>query len=114
MLGTRTIVLLGLLIGVVLELGIGAWTGRREAWDSEQYWIVGLPIAAALAIVIGFLARGRSWVWAFTIVPGQVATMMLRSGEIGNLWPLAVMLSGILGAPFVVLSFIGSRLRAKG
>ena len=37
--------------------------------------------------------------------------MMLRSGEIGGLWPLTLVLSSILSAPFVAAAFIGSRLR---
>jgi hypothetical protein len=37
--------------------------------------------------------------------------MMVRSGELGGLWPLAFALSTILSAPFVVAAFLGSRLR---
>jgi hypothetical protein len=45
------------------------------------------------------------------IVPAQVTTMMVRSGELGSLWPLAVALSAVLSAPFVAAAFAASRWR---
>ena len=39
--------------------------------------------------------------------------MMIRSGEMGPLWPLAVILAGILSAPFVAAAFVGSRFRPR-
>ena len=85
MLGTRTVVLLSVLTGIALELGVHALSGRREAWDSTEFWIM--------------------------VAPSQVMTMMVRSGELGGLWPLTLILSSILSAPFVVASFAGSRLQ---
>jgi hypothetical protein len=64
-----------------------------------------------VSIVIGFLSRSRDWIWTFVIVPSQVTTMIVRSGEIGGLWPLAMMLSSVLGVPFVIAAFVGSRFR---
>ena len=75
-------------------------------------WTTGLPIAGLLSVAIGFLSRGHDWLWAFAIAPTQVLTMMARSGEAG-LWPLALILSGILGLPFVAGSFVGSRIRPR-
>ena len=37
--------------------------------------------------------------------------MMVRSGEVSGLLPLAVVLSVILSVPFVLLAFIASRVR---
>jgi len=46
------------------------------------------------------------------IVPSQVMTMIVRSGDLGfGLWPLTVALSTFLSAPFVAAAFVGSRLR---
>ncbi len=111
MLSTRTTVLLAVSIGVALELGVQAVGARREAWDSPVFWTVGLPLAGVASAAIGVLSRGRDWLWTVLVAPSQVATMMLRSGEIGGLWPLAVVLSAILSAPFVVAAFVGSFLR---
>jgi hypothetical protein len=111
MVGRRLIILLGIVTGVALELGIHALSRRREAWDSPQFWTIGLPLAGLAALAIGYLARDRDWTWAAVIVPSQVMTMMVRSGELGGLWPLTVALSTILSAPFVLAAFVGSRLR---
>ena len=108
---TRTVVLLSVAIGVVPELGIEAIGGRREAWDSPLYWTMGLPVAAIAAATLGYLSHRSAWVGTLAIVPAQVMAMMVRSGEIGGLWPLAIVLSSILSGPFLVISFVASRFR---
>src|SRR3954470_17219647 len=105
MLTKRTVLFLAILTGISLELGIHALSGRREAWDSGEYWTIGLPAAVAISVALGVLSRGGDWVWTFTIVPSQVMTMMVTNGEVGNLWPLTLVLSSILSAPFVGASF---------
>ena len=111
MLKTRLVVCLVIATGVALELGIHALSGRREAWDSPLYWILGLPAAGIASVVIGFLSQRADWLWAAAIIPSQVMTMMVRSGEISGLWPLMLVLSSMLSTPFVVASFVGSRFR---
>jgi hypothetical protein len=107
----RTVLILAAVgTGVALELGVHMAGGRREAWDSPIYWTVGLPLAAVVSAVIGYSASGRDWLSTALIVPSQVFTMMVRSGELGGLWPLAVALSAILSAPFVAAAFVASRL----
>ena len=108
------VMVVSVMIGVALEAGIETLSGRREAWDSAAYWTVGLPIAGALSLVVGFLSRGNAWIWTLLVVPSQILTMMVRSGEIGSLWPLALVFGAILSAPFVAAAFIGSRFRPRG
>jgi|SRR4051812_20514265 hypothetical protein len=109
----RTTILLSILTGIALELGIHALTGRREAWDSAQYWTIGLPLAAVVSVTIGFLSQRTDWLWTFVVVPSQVMIMVLRSRGGGGLWPLTMVLSSILSAPFVLAAFIGSKFRPK-
>ena len=109
----RTVITLSVLTGVVLELGIGALGGRREAWDSAQYRSVGLPLAAVVSLLLGYASRRRDWVWTVLLVPAQVTTMMVKSGEIGTLWPLAMALAGVLSLPFVAVAWLGARFRAQ-
>jgi hypothetical protein len=52
--------------------------------------------------------------WTILIVPSQVTTMIVRSGELGGLWPLTAALSAVLSAPFVFAAFVGSRFRRPG
>jgi len=43
---------LSILTGVLLELGIHALSGRQEAWDSAQYWTIGIPGALVASAAI--------------------------------------------------------------
>ena len=111
MLNKRGAILLSLGIGAALELGIHFATARREAWDSGVFWTVGLPVAVLASLAIGIVTRGRDWMWTVLIAPAQVFTMMVRSAELGGLWPLTLVLSAVLSAPFLFAAFIGSRFR---
>jgi hypothetical protein len=113
MLSSAAVTVISAFTGIALELGIHALTGRREAWDAAQYWTVGLPLVGLISGLIGYFSAGRAWLWTLAVVPAQVLTMMIRSGELGGLWPLAVALSAVLSAPFVAAAFVGSRLRAR-
>ena len=111
MLDKRVTIGLSILTGVLLELGVHALSGRKEAWDSALFWTIGLPVACVAALVIGRLSRSNDWKWTLVVAPSQVMTMMVRGGEIGNLWPLTLAASTVLSAPFFAAAFVGSRLR---
>lgn len=111
MLSKQTTILIAVLTGVALEWGIHALSGRREAWDSVEYWTLGLPAALAVSLVLGYLSQRTDWLRSLIVAPSQVATMMVRGGEIGNLWPLTRAASAILSTPFVLAAFVGSRFR---
>jgi hypothetical protein len=105
----RSAILASVATGVVLELGIAAMSGRREAWDSGLYWTIGLTAALVVSAGLGYLTGRRGWYWTGLIVPSQVTAMMVRNGELGGLWPLAVILTSVLGAPFLLVAFVASR-----
>ncbi len=111
--GGRAVAIVSAVAGVALELGIHALSGRREAWDAAEYWTVGLPCLLAVSAALGYFSKNRAWIWTLLVIPSQVTTMMVRSGEIGALWPLAAALSALLSAPFVVAAFVGSRFRSR-
>jgi hypothetical protein len=114
MFGTKATIAAAIATGVLLELGVAALSGGREAWDSPLFWTLGLPAALLVSAAVGFLGRRKDWLWTFAIVPAQVTTMMLRNGEIGGLWPLTAALSAVLSAPFVGVAFLASRFRRAG
>ena len=55
---------------------------------------------------------GRAWLGAAAIIPAQMTTMLIRNGEMGILWPLAMVFASVLGLPFLGAAFVG-RLSAK-
>ena len=109
----RTTVIVSALVGLALELFVAASSGRREAWDSAIFWTAGLPIAIVLSFAIGWLSAPRAWIGAAAVAPGQFMAMALRSGEIGSLWVLGLVLSVFLSLPFVAAAFAGSKLRPR-
>ena len=114
MLGKTGVILFSVVTGVALELGIHALSGQREAWDSPQFWTLGLPVALMVAMLVGFLSAERAFLWTFAVVPAQVLTMIARQGELGfNLWPLTVALSAILSTPFVIAASVGLALKRR-
>ena len=113
MIRKRTAILLAVLTGVALELGIHAMSGRREAWDSTEFWTIGLPAAALISVAIGYMSLRSDWLWTALVAPSQMATMMVRGGEIGNLWPLTLILSTLLSTPFLIAALIGSTFRRR-
>ena len=91
------------------------WFNHRSALGARVFVLLvafrDRPFAGLVSVAVGFLSRGSDWLWTVAIIPSQVMAMMLRSGEIGNLWPLALILSAMLSAPFVVAAFVASRFR---
>ena len=100
-------------IGIVLWFGVSLAAGRREAWDTSAYWTVAYPGALAACAVLGFVFPHRPWRWAVVLFLSQFAAMVLRSGELGSLWPLGLVLFVVLSLPGVVAARFGSRLKAR-
>lgn len=113
MLPPRTALLISIVIGVALEVGVALGTGRREAWDTGVYWRTGIPLAVLASAAVGYLARDWGWMTTLLVIPAQVVTMMVRGGEIGNLWPLTIVLSAFLSLPFLLVAFLARKLRAR-
>lgn len=110
---SRTALLLCILTGVALEVGVGMASGRLEAWDSPLYWTIGLPIAFAVAVLVGLFSRGQSWLCAGAIVPAQMTAMVLRGRGGFDLWPLSLLAGAILGSPLLLAALIASRRRSR-
>jgi hypothetical protein len=96
-------------IGIALWLATAALTGRREAWDASAYWTVAYPVALGACALLGYLYPSRAWLWAIVLFEAQFLAMCIRNGEIGNLWPLGLMLFAVLALPGVLVAQLTSR-----
>lgn len=90
------------------------FTGRaaiREAWDSEAYWLYGMPALLASLVIAGALARQTPpWLLALYAAAGHaLATAIIaKSGADLGLLPLAVMFVGApLFALFAACAWVG-------
>jgi hypothetical protein len=105
---------LALVAGMGLWFWISLTSGRREAWDSSAFWAIGYPAAIVMSALLGYFFPTRPWRWALTLFFAQFVAMMIRNGEVGNLWPLGMLLFAVMAVPGVVAAKIASGIRASG
>jgi len=104
--------------GAAFVSGIGVWalvsalSGRQEAWDSEWYLRLGVPVLCLVTGVLGFIEPQHVWRWGILPAAGQAAGMYV-SQEIGNLWPLGLIAFGILALPTVIAAKLGAKLAVR-
>jgi hypothetical protein len=106
------------LYGLALVTGILVWaavsnaTGRREAWDSQWYFLVSIPVVCIVSAVLGFVEPRRAWRWGVVPLVGQFSWMLFTQGP-GNLMPLGVVMFGVLSVPSIITARIGAFLGNK-
>jgi hypothetical protein len=102
------------LAGFATCLAITLATGKREAWDSSLYFILGIPLMCAVAFWLGYAFPKGAWRWALSMAVGQSVALALGGGSL-SLWPLAIVAMTVLSVPQLVVALVGSRLaRARG
>ena len=96
--------------GAAVWIAITATTGRREAWDSDVYFTLGIPAVCLLSLVLGFIEPTRPWRWGVIPQLGQLACMLVMQG-VGSMLPMGVIMLGILSIPSVITAWIGALAR---
>jgi hypothetical protein len=100
---------------IAVATGIALWlichllTSKREPWDSSIYWIVAYPAATAVAVFLALRYPRRSWLWAILIFESQLVAQWVVSGEVGNLWPIAMVFFAVVSLPAGALATIMAR-----
>lgn len=93
------------------------FTGRKaiiEAWDSEPYWSIGIPLLLASLALAGVLSRKPVWLLALYATAGHALAVALiaKEGTGLGLLPLAAVLVGVpLFALFAAAAWLGRKLR---
>ncbi len=96
-------------------LGVGAATwivvamagGRREAWDSELYFLLVMPVIALTAGIVSYIVPVRTWRWAMFPFAAQAFVMFIQEPAGGPLAPLGLIMFVIFGALCVIPARIG-------
>lgn len=55
------------LTGLTVWLTVSNITNDVEAWYSDQYYQIGLPIMFVTAAIAGFIAPRKAWLWGILI-----------------------------------------------
>ncbi|CAI4033097.1 hypothetical protein DNFV4_03530 [Nitrospira tepida] len=98
--------------GLLVCLVISLVTGRKEAWDSEIYFSVGIPVMCGLIFALGYRFPERAWRWTLSMAVGQ-AIAMLSAGNSLSLWPLSIVAMTVLSVPQFVVGSVASRLATR-
>jgi hypothetical protein len=94
------------LTGAATWFYIASAGGRREAWDSDLYFSVGLPVIALVAAVLGFLVPHRAWRWAFVPFGAQALAAFVQNPT-ANLLPIGLIVFGFFGVGCLVPTYVG-------
>jgi hypothetical protein len=107
--------LLSAVTGAILWLATSSLTGRREAWDSPQYWTVTYPLGIATSGLLGYLLPERAWRWGLVLMLAQAVTLTFAASSFGLL-PLGLIMFGVLAVPSMIAARVaaGIRGRARG
>lgn len=110
--------------GLVVWTGLSAWGGLadpeeyrlREAWDTQAYFAVGLPVLALAVAMASFYIPERIWRWPLWLVAGHQAGVLLvgigmQSGL--SLFLLTLIIGLLLAAVFAVPALLGSLLARR-
>jgi hypothetical protein len=107
----RMAVLMAAVIGFALWFVAILFTAKKEPWDSAAYWVIAYPLAIAACAVLGYRFPERPWRWALVLFESQFLAMCVHNGELGNLWPLGMLLFAVVALPGVVAAKAAARFR---
>jgi len=99
-------------VGIVVWAVVSTASGRREAWDSQWYFLIGTPVVCIVSAVLGFVEPSRPWRWGVAPLAGQFFWMLVTQGP-GNLLPLGVIVFGVLAIPSILTASLGAFLGKK-
>lgn len=96
-------------VGIALWYVTASASGRREAWDASSYWTFAYPIAMLASAWMGYRYPQASWRWPLTLFEAQFFAQCVRNGELGNLWPLGMLLFAVIAVPGIVAARLAAR-----
>jgi len=99
-------------VGALIWVLISIASGKREAWDSDLYFSVGMPAVCLLAGSLGFFEPRRTWRWGLAPLAGQFFAMLLMVGP-GNLLPLGIIVFGVLAIPPMIVARLAAYVQSR-
>jgi hypothetical protein len=103
-----------IVVGMALWFAAAALGGKREAWDGPAYWAGAWPMAILVSGWLGYSFPDRPWRWALALFEAQFVAMAIRNGELGNLWPMGIVIFAVVALPAMGAAWGGARLARAG
>jgi len=100
------------LCGLTVCLAISQATGRKEAWDSQLYFSIGMPVMVLAIFALSYLFPQRAWRWTLAMAVGQSIAMLLGGNSL-SLWPLAIVAMLFFSLPQFAAGFAASWLARR-
>ena len=97
------------LAGVAVWLLASLTIPRREPWDAGIYWALFYPMAIVAAAYLAYRYPQHPGVIAIIVFEGQFLAMCVRNGELGNLWPIGMLLFAVVALPAVAVAGLAAR-----
>lgn len=107
----RVLFALALATGAAAWFGVAWMSGRREAWDAPLFTSLGLPLAYGACLGLGFFGSRQAWRWPMLVFGALSASAILGAPGGLTLWPLTLMLLGLMTAVGLVPTYVGVGLR---
>lgn len=98
--------------GLAICLFITVTSGRKEAWDSTEYFTIGIPMMCLVIFALSYWFPQRAWRWALSMAIGQSVAMVLGGGS-ASLWPLAIIAMTVVSVPQFIVAMIASGIAKK-
>jgi hypothetical protein len=98
------------LVGLLVWVGVSIYSGEEEAWDSNAFFIIGLPTMMLASAVAGYIEPNRAWRWGLGAVCLQPVALLL-SGRIGPLLIVGILTFGVIAALCVGMAYLGVDLQ---
>lgn len=100
-------------IGLAVWIIISRITNEDEAWDSDQYYKIGLPVMFGAATIAGFIAPNKPWRWGVLVVILQPIAITTQA-QSGPLTLIGITFFLFFIAIAIGCAYIGKALRSPG
>ena len=90
------------LIGALIVLVLAPFGGGREVLDTGIFYVIGLPLGMATAALFAWNWPQHAWRCGVAVALGQCLAVFVLAGEIGNLFPLTIVLFAMLAMPMIL------------
>jgi len=105
-----TVFLVTAVAGLAIWLIIAAVSGKNEAWDSDYFYIVGIPAMLIVSGTAGFIEPVQPWLWGIAVVSFQPIALFFRA-ELGPLALVGLFTFGIFAVLCMGSAYAGASLR---